>query len=181
MKRYWLLVALFLACCTMAQAAGDTLTDVSDWKTYTNDQFKFSFKYPSNVALHLTGDIFDAQMVPKAEPVLWVGVIKAMDFTRKSKLEVGQRKVGNVYDHHGVENHIVQVAGSNAVEFCANNMSMLPAVNVTMYDKNADQIYLSLRLTNDLEHAKEDPNIRLFNQILSTFEFIKPNSPNSEA
>jgi hypothetical protein len=168
-----------------------TIDETANWKTYIDNQNRFSFKYPANFRTYQSTGFVQVDLNQSGGmPTRWlrVSVGDSKDFkfypTGLSILEVGKS-----YKPYGDASETwtrltnIKIDNHQAKLFEGKNISELPIKRIIVLSKN-DFIYqisyVPYIATKDYqEKHPEDPEasidfVDIFDQILSTFRFTTP-------
>ncbi|MDD2822705.1 MAG: hypothetical protein PHQ59_01355 [Candidatus Daviesbacteria bacterium] len=149
--------------------------ETTNWKTYTNTEYGYSIKYPENISLEEMGVDVKGKLVKWIwiDKQIQISVTKAnsseckVDCPIISKIE--SVKIDNT-EGKKQSGYISQIGGRIPQSFqqviIPHNGSYF---NISLYELKNDSIKSSERKAGTITEAE----IKLFNQILSTFEFTK--------
>lgn len=145
-----------------------TIDPVANWKTYTSEKYNFSFKYPSSwdyqkVSSKTQNTIDYLQItlakseyfnpIPKGNPLILISITETTD---KNKL--------SVYQNTEIIKTIV--IGGITAEERKHKTPTVDSKYITFFNNNAAYEFESRVHSQDPEHQN------IFDQILSTFQFI---------
>lgn len=154
------------------QSSSNSNIDTSSWKTYTNAQYGFEFKYPSSwKAFTSTIDIFSAFFGPTATTTSGVGSVfydfdvptgaNLLDMIRKDQMEnpdfkgtILSQKTKTIENQNVVETIIQSQNGQTFVK------------SITWLNKNK-----AYDIIIKYDSASQDEILGIFDQITSSFKF----------
>jgi len=174
----------------VAQETAPTFTPgadlTADWKTYTNTQYGFEFKYPTNYFLTTQGVLFNdksSQVKELNSNVNWgdsqwlrLGISLSDKNSINWANDLAKRNL--IYDFQPVGTDELEkinlVAGEKSIISIHRDYPDDSRFVVTahFYDQNNEQIFIGLDdIGPSLEESINNPKVRIFDQILSTFKF----------
>ena len=131
------------------ESAEPTANPIADWKTYNNNQYKFTFKHPK-----------DWQVISSAEETKPQEIVFAYDSdTKDAYLERNPGAFDQSQKSDVVING-VQTTRIKNKDVYAREHAIIPLTNGTLI------------ITGTLDLAANQKQISVFDQILSTFKFI---------
>ncbi len=151
--------------------ASATLEDISNWKTYINSQYGFTFKYPPNWILEDAVKRVDSTRISIINPD-YQNTVTKNGYLPSIQIEINQYELSTGYQEN------TTIDGIKAYRTSAP--SGMQAAHEGVEFKNGGNRYLVDLLYDDGKARKVtyDPGIynkeavTIFNQMLSTFHFI---------
>lgn len=135
--------------------ASEVADETANWKTYVNNRYKYSLKYPENVVLEEKS--FKGATMGKDE------ILNTFKVAGGS-LEIKGNAGGMGISPKRIED--ITIAGIETDKYYITDTNI---VIKAIHSPNGDDIYFSVKLSQDSVKAKEVDS--LFEQILSTFKF----------
>ncbi|HBA46112.1 TPA: hypothetical protein DEQ22_02420 [Candidatus Nomurabacteria bacterium] len=157
----------------------NTQTNNANWKTYTNTQYGFEFKYPSDYSLK-ESSIYFSEEIPEGKRVFMESPTCKTLVTGGGpwpkdcvsfNLLIQKNKISIATDGVIVIKTATQVAGYFAERVEDNSGGMWDGLSqiYVQFEKGGDWYISYLSYNSENKTAAEN----LFNQILSTFKFTK--------
>ncbi len=150
--------------------AGDIASEVSDWKTYTNNEYGFEIKYPSELSLagSITSDIFSMGFQRDNSFPYWIFI------GDKGKEEIDDRI--NPANADEVKRSTIKNGNEDwnvlAIKHFAKNGMGTTEGSLVYYVEKGNSIYgLECAVECDQEIWGDSDALTLFNQVFSTFKF----------
>lgn len=179
-------------------SSSPTPHETAEWKTYTNEEYKFMFKYPSNWKLSMSSGtelpsirLIDpvGQQVPQLQPELNQGAAISLSINeaerytstppltlsvlRESYLNQASGVYGKPESQEVIEDQVDTLIGlRNSVVWETRQQETFAFLK----DSNEEQFLfeISIEINNSPENALSDKEyLAIFNQILSTFRFVE--------
>lgn len=139
-------------------------SETADWKTYTNDEYGFEFKYPGEWKVgeeRASGDYFMV-LIGRQEPVQVYGIF-ALAVRYKSKNEYLSSLESVGYINVGESDTLLGGEKATFYTYSRNNSDLKWRMIVA--EKDGNTIEFSMGATEEYDNV--------FNNILSTFKFTK--------
>ena len=160
------------------------INETANWKTYTNSDYGFEFKYPqtwelnsdaSSSAIHLYVDFAKYSSLVDNKETCIDGIC-----SRKSPIEdqriINQASVGDeIENNSGLLGRVVSIGGVKGFRFLGYNpQAKAYNTGVVVYNSQVDRIELSMSIAApDETQAENDKFNKDFDQIISTFKFTQ--------
>lgn len=160
-----------------AELKEDLITPTPDltanWKTYTNEKYGYSFKYPSDWKVEISG-------YSKWETEGFPSVSKANGSYKSVVINFQQDEEG-VFDPMGNENVFNpegwgQITIGGLPSFSKKHQGGIDQYFDAYMVKIGEGKYISINITTEnpnLSITPDSPNVQIANQILSTFKFLQ--------
>ncbi len=180
-------------------SASATPDPTADWKTYTNSQYGFEFKYPKQFYLGGGNYVFYDPLIKKLnknleDPQRGPGFIASNGFLRISVIEntpdiaartaeddrIDSLPVGSISKQNDETEEVIEINGAKGVKLVHRDYPDTEryVIEAIFHDKRHTQIILATNFEDGetLEQIYQDPLLSTFHQILSTFKFTTASS-----
>jgi len=160
------------------------INETANWKTYTNSDYGFEFKYPqtwelnsdvSSNAIHLYVDFAKFSSLIDNKETCINDICSRKSPTEDQQI-INQASVGDeIETSAGLPGKVVSMGGVKGFRYLGYNpQAKAYSTGVVVFNSQVDRIELSMSIAApDETQAENDKLNKDFNQIISTFKFTK--------
>lgn len=157
--------------------ASPTLDPTADWKTYTNTEYGFEFKYPNDLYTEENEYAFRLKSSPRELYEIYDGGgarpegVEGKDWVRGYTISVRKKDVNNISLISEDEDYQVIKLNYSNIEAYEIRADVPGTPPVYIKNPHIPNSFIEMGYGNGLENSNEAEKV--FDQILSTFKFTK--------